>query len=301
LTTQKTYVRKIEPRSIGWRSYAWSNGAFDTALRPYTEIVEGTICTPQHLVLVTLRGRAESLEVTSACGHRYVGADRPGAVSFVPAHCERRLRFLAVQTEWASISLSPALLDDEAPTGAGNARSLEGAIFTNGDDPFLAAVVGEFARLYAADGALDPTYCNAMSVALAQYLARRYGRPYLGQDLRSWKLPPWRLRRIADYVEARIDGDVEGEVRITDLASLVGVSPGHLHRAFRTTTGKTPLEFINERRVQRAMQILEKESASIAEIAFRIGFLSPSHFTRTFRRITGLNPSAYRRGGRDRL
>lgn len=291
MTTPEPYVRKIEPRSRDWRSYAWSNGAFDTARRPYTEIVEGTICIPQHLVLVTLNGRAERFEVNSACGHRYSGGDRPGAVSFVPANCERQLRFFNVQSEWASISFSPALVDND---------TLDGATFTNGDDPFMAGLVAEVARLHAADGALDPTYCDAMSWALAHYLARRYGRPSVGSDPRSWKLPPWRLRRIADYVEARIDGDLDGEVRIADLAGLVGVSPGHLHRAFRMTTGKTPLEFINERRVQRAMQILKKESASIAEIALRIGFLSPSHFTRTFRRITGLNPSVYRGGRRDR-
>jgi AraC family transcriptional regulator len=285
LTVQKTYIRKVEPRSLQWQSHAWRDGVFDAGRRPFTPVVEGTICSPQHLVLVTLNGRAERFEVTSACGHRYAGDDRPGAVSFVPAHCERRLRFFGVEAQWASVSLSPALFGGD---------ELDNATFTNRDDPFLAGLVAEFARLYAADGTLDPTYCDAMSVALAQYLAHRYGHARPPAEGYSWKLPPWRLRRIADYVEARIDSDADGEIRIADLAGLVGLSAGHLHRAFRATTGKTPLEFINERRVRRAMQILEKEGASIAEIALRIGFLSPSHFTRTFRRIAGVNPSSYR-------
>ena len=81
---------------------------------------------------------------------------------------------------------------------------------------------------------------------------------------------------------------------MADLARLVGLSAGHLHRAFRETTGQTPLEFINRRRVERAAAILATEEPTIAEVALRVGFLSPSHFSRTFRRVTGRNPSARR-------
>jgi AraC family transcriptional regulator len=223
LTVQLGYVRKVEPLSADWRSFAWMTGAFDTAHRSYDQVVEGTICMPRHLVLVTLKGEAEWLEVASACGHRYTGRDRPGAVSFVPAHCERRLRLLSVRSEWASISLSPTLLEDEAFDNASDTHALDGATFTNGDDPFLAGMVAEFARLYATDGTLDTTYCETMSLALARYLARRYGhrRGGIGVSSQSWRLPAWRLRRIVEYVEARVEGRDEGGVRIDDLAGLV--------------------------------------------------------------------------------
>lgn len=133
-----------------------------------------------------------------------------------------------------------------------------------------------------------------MSWALACYLAGRYGaaQPAGGGTLVQ-ALPGWRLRRIADYIDANLDGDI----RIGDLAELIGLSPGHLHRAFRATVGKTPLEYVNERRVQRAMQILARETASVAETALRVGFQSPSHFARIFRRIAGVNPADYRGKG----
>jgi AraC family transcriptional regulator len=290
LTAHMAYERRIEPRALDWRSFAWSNGIFDTARRSYTEAVEGVICTPHHLIMVTLSGGARHQEVAASCGHRYVGADRAGAVSLVPAHCERRLKLRGVESEWASISLDPALLSDGDLGIAAKARSLESATFTNSDDPFLSGLTEEFVRLHRADGGLDATYCDAMSWSLAHYLLRRYGEPDLAQGPRSWKLPPWRLRRIAEYVEAHLNR----EIRIADLASLVGVSPGYLHRSFRATTGQTPLTFINERRVHRAMRILQTEHAPIAEIAPRVGFVSPSHFTRTFRAIAGLSPSQYR-------
>lgn len=282
------HTRKFEPLAIGWRSFAWAGGTFDTAHRPYTQAVEGTIRTPDHLVLVTLRGGAKHLEVVTDCGHRYAGPDRAGAVSFVPAHCERRLRMEGVSSEWASIALGPRFFRGLGQDEGYSAHDI--APFTNVEDAFLAALVGEFERLHKLEGRLDPAYCEAMSRALACYLIRRYGRRTGRIEPRRWQLPPWRISRIADYVEAHIDR----EILVADLARLVGVSAGHLHRAFRATTGVTPLQFINERRIRQAMAILASDRVGVAELALRVGFLSPSHFTRTFRRITGLSPSQFK-------
>lgn len=275
----------LEPRSQGWRSFGWGMGTFDTAHRPPTTVVEGTIHTADHLVLVTLKGGARHMEVTAEGGHRYAGPDRAGAVSFVPADCERRLVLRDVATEWASIALPAAAVADLCDGPA----ALDLAPFTNAEDPFVAGLVGEMARLYARDGSVQPLYCETMTRALACYLARRYGRPGVA-PMAGGALPPWRLRRIEEHVAAHLADDI----RIADLARLVGLSAGHLHRAFRDTTGLTPLEFINRRRVERAAAILASEGPTVAEVALRVGFLSPTHFTRTFRRITGRSPSPRR-------
>lgn len=283
------YVRRVEPLAIGWRCVAWAGGRFDTAHRPYTPLVEGEIRTPAHLLLVTLRGGAERLEVDSDCGHRYRGEERRGMVSFVPAHCTRRLRMRGVHSQWASVSLRPELLDMLARDGA--ERITELGAFTNAEDPLLAGLVAEFERLHALDGALDPTWCDAMSLALAHCLLRRHGRREPAALRRPQRLPAWQLRRLAEYVDAGI----EGGISILDLATAAGMSVGHLHRAFRASTGLTPLEFINARRIRRAVQILATETAPIAEVAARVGFASQSHFARIFRRKAGMPPSAFRK------
>ena len=287
---QQEHVRRLEPVADGWRRFAWDGGVFDTAYREHTEVVEGTICTPDHLVLVTIGGSARKLEVRTDDGHRYDGPDRRGAVSLVPAHCARQIRLLGVRAAWASIALRPELVNEIAGvTGDGAPACTDFAPFTNAEDAFLAGLVAEVARLHGVSGKLDPLYCDAMAHALAHYLVRRYGRP-VQRDYRPVPLPPWRMRRIVDYIDAHMgDG-----IRIAALAELVGLSAGHLHRAFRATTGVTPLAFINERRIQRSLTILATEDVSITELALRVGFVSPSHFTRTFRRITGSNPSHVR-------
>jgi AraC family transcriptional regulator len=283
-------VRIFEPRAQDWRSVSWPTGVFDTARRPYTDKVEGIIQTPHHVVLVTLEGGAERLEVASACGHRYDGRERRGAVSFAPAHVERRLRLWGVRSRWASVALGPELFEEAAQDSRARGAGAPPGTFTNADDPFIAALVIEMERIHAADGSLDPTYCDAMASALAHHLVRRYGRA--GEPPgRGAKLAPWQMRRIEDHVETHL----EGEIRIADLAGAVGVSTSHLHRAFRAATGATPLAFVNQRRIQRAVWLLDRGRMSITEVALRVGFTSPSHFTRTFRRVTGHNPSVYRR------
>jgi len=287
-----SYLRDVNPPPADHRSFAWGGGVFDTARRSYTKYVEGTIHAPRHLVMVTLRGGARRHEIRTDCGHRYDGPDRPGAVSFLPAGCERRLRLHDVAWEWASISLAPEILE-QAMDDAGLAPSSAGGLrpFSNAQDPFLFGLLQEFERLHTTDGGLDAAYCETMTFALARYLVRRYGQPRRAEPVRAATLPPWRLRRISDYVDAHLDE----EIRISTLAALVGVSEGHLHRAFRTTIGQTPLQFINQRRIERAIRILATEPTSVADLALRVGFTSPSHFARIFRSVTGTNPSQYRR------
>lgn len=283
----------MDPPAVDRRHQAWRGGAFDTGRRQRTEAAEGVICLPHHLLIVTLSGGAQHQEVKAACGHRFAGPDRPGSVSFVPASCEREAKLLGIESQWASIALDPSLLDDAAlgeTAGPAGARSLDHAIFSNDQDRFVAGVAARFAQLDAFDGGLDPIWCEEMSLVLMRYLLRRYGRLPAAAAPRPWRLPPWRLRRIAEHVEAHLDT----EIRIADLALAVGVSAGYLHRAFRDSTGQTPLAFVNERRVRRAQEMLERDPDSIAGIALRIGFQSPSHFTRTFRAMTGISPSRYR-------
>ena len=273
-------IRRFEPLAEDWRSFAWPGGTFDMARRQLTPEVEGAIRAPYHLLLVTLRGGAARLEVQAEDGHRYAGGDRAGAVSFVPAGCARQARLGRVRAAWASLAIAPGLL----PRGGAVAA------FTNRADPFLAAAIGEMARLHAADGGLEAPYCETMTLAVASYLERRHGAAPPACSAR-YRLPAWRLKRLADHVEANLGG----ELLIADLAAAVGLSAGHLHRAFRATTGTTPLAFIHERRIRRAADLLAEGGVSVTEAALRVGYLSPSHFARTFRQVMGTSPARFRK------
>jgi len=84
------------------------------------------------------------------------------------------------------------------------------------------------------------------------------------------------------------------ELRLAALSALVHVSPYHFARLFKRSTGVPPHRFPVRRRIDAARASLAARAAPIAEIAQFVGFRTPSHFTTTFRRVTGMTPSAYR-------
>jgi AraC family transcriptional regulator len=280
-------LRAVAPLASNWQTFAWDTGRFDTAQRSLTPVVEGTIRVPQYLVLATLQGGADRLQIVSACGHRYDGPERVGAISLVPPQCERRLRLENASLRWASLAV-----DAEVVARAATAMSAgEHAHHcrSNIDDPFLFALMCELQRLLQIDGLLDLSYCEAIAMTVAHYVANRYGRARTTLTATA-KLSRWQVTRVAEYVQANI----EQPIRVAELAKLVGLSDGYFHRAFRASTGVTPLDFVNERRIRRAIELLNaSERPSVIDVAFRVGFTSPQYFARVFRFRTGMNPSAF--------
>jgi AraC-like DNA-binding protein len=82
---------------------------------------------------------------------------------------------------------------------------------------------------------------------------------------------------------------------VATLARIAHVSEAHFIRTFRATFGETPHRYLQRRRVERAMFLLRQTDRSVTDICFDVGFASLGTFSRTFRAIVGVSPSAYRR------
>jgi AraC-like DNA-binding protein len=65
-------------------------------------------------------------------------------------------------------------------------------------------------------------------------------------------------------------------------------------RSFRESTGKTPYQFLLDRRAQRAQILMRDPRASLTEVARSSGFANQHHMARIFLSVTGMTPSAYR-------
>ncbi|GGD76593.1 transcriptional regulator [Emticicia aquatilis] len=81
---------------------------------------------------------------------------------------------------------------------------------------------------------------------------------------------------------------------VTEFAEILAVSPNHLHKCVKTTTGKSAHELLEEMRVLEAKVLLKQTPMRIAEIAFKIGGFEPSDFSRFFKSKTGISPKEYR-------
>ena len=96
-----------------------------------------------------------------------------------------------------------------------------------------------------------------------------------------------------DYSKNRITD--ETLKLLVQLAEECGLSVAHFARAFRQSLKTSPHRWLLERRIERAMAMLSREQASLADIALACGFSDQSHFTRVFAKHAGVSPGQWRR------
>lgn len=118
------------------------------------------------------------------------------------------------------------------------------------------------------------------------FLTGRMGSKRGSQD-------PSLLRRLL-RAKDRMDAASDEQWPVRRLARVSGVSEAHFARAFRNAFGVPPHRYLLTRRIERAKALLRDTDMPITQIAFQTGWDSLGTFGRTFRDITGENPSALR-------
>jgi AraC family transcriptional regulator len=95
---------------------------------------------------------------------------------------------------------------------------------------------------------------------------------------------------VDDIIEARM----EDKLTVQELATSLGPSTGFLSRAFKAAVGKTPHDYIVDRRISRARALLRSGEIGPAEVAAAAGFASHAHMASQFRNRLGVTPDALR-------
>ena len=133
-----------------------------------------------------------------------------------------------------------------------------------------------------ADDASSPLIIDGITLELLGMLVRE-GRA------RESHAPKWLLR-----VVERLNEDFAQPVTSESLAADAGVHPVYLASVFRRFHNETIGDYVQKKRVMRATSLLEKVEIPLTDIALDCGFSDQSHFTRVFKRRTGMTPGAYR-------
>lgn len=84
------------------------------------------------------------------------------------------------------------------------------------------------------------------------------------------------------------------QIRLQDMAAKFDISVRSLNRRFRQATGKTPMQYLQQVRLDNAKELLRASNLSIAEVAFNSGYTDCSYFSAQFRKAISLSPRAYR-------
>ena len=80
-----------------------------------------------------------------------------------------------------------------------------------------------------------------------------------------------------------------------DLASQVNMNDQYFCRFFKRSIGKTPIDYINDYRLNKVIRLLETGDAPVTEICLECGFNNMGNFQRLFKRKTGITPLQYRK------
>lgn len=102
-----------------------------------------------------------------------------------------------------------------------------------------------------------------------------------------------KLARVLHYVDERLAETLEVE----KLAELVHLHPNYFIPYFKKQMGITPMNYVQQKRIQLARRLLTSTDNGISSIAERVG-MDAAHFSRTFKKATGVSPSAYRNSTR---
>ena len=79
------------------------------------------------------------------------------------------------------------------------------------------------------------------------------------------------------------------------MAVMAGLSSTQFNKRFRELLRMSPSEYILKLRIEVAQNLLNSSNKSIAEISAEAGFYDQSHFTKRFRKVTGMTPMAFRK------
>lgn len=104
-------------------------------------------------------------------------------------------------------------------------------------------------------------------------------------------LSQWRLRRVAAFVQERLDG----EICLADMAEACGLSPMYFAAQFRAATGMRPHDYLVMQRIEQAKRMLRQSRVSILDVALSVGFRTQAHFTTVFKRVEKRTPRDWRR------
>jgi AraC family transcriptional regulator len=100
-----------------------------------------------------------------------------------------------------------------------------------------------------------------------------------------------KLRRVQEYIEENLTRPIT----LGEMAGVVHMSVFHFIRSFKHATGYTPVRYVLKRRVEKAKRMLTVTDMQVGAVGFACGFNNQSHFTSTFKKLTGMTPAEWRR------
>jgi len=222
-----------------------------------------------------LNGRFQSLR----CG--------PGDFFLAPANTAYRSS-CNEETEFIALSLEPALFTRVTQESV-DAR-IEIVSHFSISDPLIQQIALLLKVELETEGLGSCLYVESLATLLSFHLLRHYCAFEQKIPTYSGGLSQQKLRWAIEYINENLEKDL----KLSEIAAVVGMSQYHFVRMFKQSTGLPPHRYLVERRLEKAKRFLAETNLPIAEIAYCVGFANQSSFTKVFHKHTATTPKVYR-------
>lgn len=140
--------------------------------------------------------------------------------------------------------------------------------------------------------------CEVVTTRLAEVLFIQALRAHIASGV-EWRTKGW-LRAIFDpqvgTALSAIHDSVNTPWTVESLAAAAGMSRSAFAARFKVLLGQTPLEYVTEWRMQKAMPLLQQRDKKLIDVARSVGYESDAAFSKAFKRVVGAAPGEYLKG-----
>lgn len=226
----------------------------------------------------------------------------PGESVIVPAHQTMKIDFPEATgqspTQCLALAISPAkiralveTLNERAPL----VDNQEGWQFTNDNFYFtneqaIHQLIGRLIYIFTENNAAKDYFANLVLQELIIRLMQTKARMVLTTNLQQLA----NTNRLA-YAIKYVQENIHRNLTIRELADKACMSEPNFFRCFKQQYGITPVEYINQQRIQLSMRLLNNTAYSISDICFACGYNNLNYFLKVFKKATGDTPASYRK------
>ena len=265
-------------RTVGL--YGWRTG-------PTKEV---HIAQTQELILSVHLGGARRVRVFTEHGLSH-SFSKPGDITLIPSGQPVSYRTDG-EVEFATVHFPMEAATPRDNDLWGALSNLQVCLFALHDDYVVSGVklLMQASQSTAHDSA---QYFAAVFEALSCHVARIVKEKGAEQLHLARMHPPMVAGPDFDEVVRQIDARLSEKLMLQELADVAGVGRTTFAEQFSERFGCSPHKFITQRRIEKAKSLLRQGRLNVTDIAYEVGFSSQSHFSTTFRALTGCVPTAF--------
>ncbi len=275
------------PAEISTIDTDWSDIFYERRVRGFFETEPHIIQNHYFVVKLNPLSRAQR----SIDGRQIDEIQHRGYTAYIPHGCPHRVLYPDNMGELFILNLDPAFVDRTTEELNIPGKFNGAPKYADSVDPLVLGLGMQIERELRQGNPHGQVFAETCAQMLAVHLVTSHNSSLRQRVSKSPNLSGFQLSKTLEYIDANIAENIS----LKDMADQTQLSVYHFSRAFRSSTGLPPYQFILRKRIEIARRLLKEGNDSIQDVAFAVGFAEASQLTKHFRKITGITPSQYRR------